>query len=267
MKLSRWIKNGHSTLLVLVMLLAGCDKLPGARAPGAIPVHLTGVNTSSCPMTMTVGEDRWEIGYFAFYVSKPELRIDGKWQPVRFKNSPWQTNDVALLSFHSLCNNAGAANTMLQLEASDKLMQLATNVRFTVGVPFEQNHANPLTQPSPLNDSSMFWSWQAGHKFMRLDLTNVASQHTFSYHLGSIGCESDAPVRPPAKACRFTNRVEMILPTTQLDSKLDLSLSMANLIAQVNLNASQGCMFRTPEEAPCDQLLRNLLTRPWLAWQ
>ncbi|WP_189403045.1 MbnP family copper-binding protein [Alteromonas halophila] len=255
--------------LVAIVLLgaSGCGPLTDSRKAGEIPVHLSGVNDSVCPMTMSVSNRDWQINYLGVYVSNPEVRIDGRWQALNFQKNDWQTKKVALLKFHGMCEETPEGNTRLLLDASEKLMKLATNLRFTIGLPFEQNHANPLSQPSPLNDSSMFWSWQAGHKFIRLDLTNPDTQHNFSYHLGSIGCESDAPVRPPEKACAFTNRVEMILPMTQLDTELDLSLSVSTMVAQVALPQTEGCKFDPPSEGVCKQLLHNLLHRPWLDWE
>lgn len=253
----------------LLFALTACDTLfPESREAGTIPIHLKHVDTSTCPMTMAINNTTWAIDNFALYVSNPAVRIDGKWQSVSFTENEWQTGKVALLKYHPSCGKKKAGNTQLQIDVSEKLMQLATNLRFTIGLPFEENHANPLTQPSPLNDSSMFWSWQAGHKFMRLDIHNAEQpSQTWSYHLGSVGCESESAMRPPEKACKFTNRVEMILPMTQLDWELDLALSVPVMLSQVNLPETEGCMFESPENPVCGRLLKNLLHRPWLDWQ
>ena len=79
-------------------------------------------------------------------------------------------------------------------------------LEFDLGVPFERNHANPLTAPPPLNAASMFWTWQTGYKFLRLDLGT-----DWSFHLGSTGCVSESAVRPP-EACRQPNRATIRLP-------------------------------------------------------
>lgn len=258
-----------SLLTALVVSLSGCDSINlSGREPGEIPFSLVDVDTGECPMLMKIGQQRWNIDYFGFYLSNPEVRIDGKWQPVNFKKNEWQTSKVALMKFHSLCNAPEQANDKIVLDVSTALMKLATNLRFTMGVPVAENHANPLTQPSPLNDSSMFWSWQNGHKFLRIDVSKHSDPtRTWSYHLGSVGCESESAVRPPEKSCTFTNRVEFILPMTQLDTDLDLEVSVSNIVAQVNLDESSSCMFETPETAPCDKLIQNLVHRPWIKWQ
>lgn len=249
------------------LLLSACGPFSETRRAGEIPVTLSRMDMSSCPMAMTVSERRWQVKYLGLYISNPEVRIDGRWQPLNFTPNEWQTKKTALLKFHDLCQDKKAGSDRLLLDASEKLMKLATNLRVTIGLPFEQNHADSSSQPSPLNDSGMFASRQSGHLFIRLELENAESQHRFSYHLGSAGCESAAPTQPPASACKFTNRVEMILPTTQLDTELDLALSVPTMMAQVNLESTDGCVFGSPENEVCGQLLHNLLHRPWLDWQ
>lgn len=267
MEILRNLVVRSAVICTLLPVLTACDNIIPNREGGTIPVHLKHVDTGTCPMTMSINDHEWAIDYFALYASNPAIRIDGKWQSLKFKQTDWQTPDIALLKFHPACDGQPEGNTRLQLEATKELMQLATNFRFTIGLPFEENHANPLTQPSPLNDSSMFWSWQTGHKFLRLDVHNTSAPHeTWSYHLGSIGCESESAMRPPEKSCTFTNRVEMILPMTQLDTDLDLALSVPVMLAQVSLPDSDGCMFEAPDDPVCNQLLRNLLHRPWLDW-
>ena len=89
----------------------------------------------------------------------------------------------------------------------------------------------------------------------------------WSYHLGSVGCDSESAVRPPEKSCAFTNRVEFILPMTQLDTDLDLEVSVSNIVAQVDINEAPSCMFESPETEPCKKLIQNLVHRPWIKWQ
>jgi len=255
-------------LIALLLILTGCNKfLGGARAPGDIPFILTGVERGACPMGVKIGRDKWQLDYFAFYLSEPELRIDGKWQPVKFTQTEWQTPSTALLQFHSLCSNPDDANTKITLDVSEKLLKLATNLRFSMGLPFDVNHANPLAQPAPLNYPAMSYNMQNGHRFMRLDLSNTSDNNQrWSYHLGSAGCESAGPDVAPEKSCTFTNRVEFILPMTQLDTDLDLALSVSNIVSQVFIADSADCKFESPEKRPCKQLLRNLLQRPWIQW-
>jgi uncharacterized repeat protein (TIGR04052 family) len=82
-------------------------------------------------------------------------------------------------------------------------------LRFTVGVPFDLNHANPLTAAAPLDRGDMFWTWQSGYKFVRADFT-VDGQAS-SFHLGSTGCSSASALRPPAQPCAQPNRMRVQL--------------------------------------------------------
>lgn len=258
-----------SLLLTALLALAGCDVIDfKGREPGEIPFKLVGVDTGACPMIMSIGQDRWNIDYFGFYLSKPEVRIDGKWQRVKFKQTRWQTPNEALLKFHNKCINPDDANSKLVLDVSEELLKLATNLRFTMGLPFDVNHADALTQPSPLNDSSMFSNRRNGHQFLRLDVSkNAKETREWSYHLGSAGCGSESEAAPPKTSCAFTNRVEFILPMTQLDTDLDLEISVSNIVAQVDINDAESCVFASSEVSPCDKLIQNLVHRPWIKWQ
>lgn len=269
MKIPFRMKAIYTLLFAALLTLVGCDviNLKGREA-GEIPFKLVGVDTGACPMIMSIGPQRWNIDYFGFYLSKPEVRIDGKWQRVKFKQTQWQTPNEALLKFHNKCSNPDDANSKIVLDVSEELLKLATNLRFTMGLPFDVNHADPLTQQTPLNDKTMFSSRQNGHQFLRLDVSKSGKEtRKWSYHLGSVGCSSESASAPPAKSCAFTNRVEFILPMTQLDTDLDLEVSVSNIVAQVDINEAESCVFKSPETKPCEKLIHNLVYRPWIKWQ
>jgi uncharacterized repeat protein (TIGR04052 family) len=82
-------------------------------------------------------------------------------------------------------------------------------IRFTVGVPFELNHANPLKAAAPLDRGDLFWTWQTGYKFIRADY--VVDGMEASFHLGSTGCSSASALRPPAAPCAQPNRMRIEL--------------------------------------------------------
>ena len=79
-------------------------------------------------------------------------------------------------------------------------------VRFTLGVPFEQNHADPLKAAPPLDDPAMHWHWRSGYKFLRAGVRTQSDG--FWIHVGSAGCEGT--VRN-VTGCRFPNRVTVEL--------------------------------------------------------
>ena len=84
-----------SLLSVSACTKIGFDK----RESGEIPFKLIGVETGACPLQTRIGQDKWQLDYFGFYLSNPEVRIDGRWQVVKFKQNEWQTKNVALRGY------------------------------------------------------------------------------------------------------------------------------------------------------------------------
>ncbi len=128
-----------------------------------------------------------------FYVHDVELLDErGVGHPFRLvAREPWQSEQVALLD---LAGGAGTPRNEVVRGTSDDAGKY-TGIRFTVGVPFDLNHANPLTAAAPLDRGPLFWTWQSGYKFLRADFD------ASSFHLGSTGCSSASALRPPAQAC------------------------------------------------------------------
>ena len=165
-----------------------------------------------------------------FYVHAIEL-IDehGKPQPFRFAASaPWQSAQVALIDV------AGDPSTPRHASISGTVDgpvgATYSAVRFTVGVPFELNHGNPLVAGPPLDRSEMFWNWQSGHKFLRADL--AAAGHEWSFHLGSTGCSSASALRPPAQPCMQPNEMRIELKGDPLRGVVRLRLAALAAAAQ-----------------------------------
>jgi uncharacterized repeat protein (TIGR04052 family) len=136
---------------------------------------------------------------------------DGAAHPLTLvPRAPWQSQRVALLDF-------AAAQTQRDVIEGSAPSRRYTGVRFVVGVPFDLNHGNQLTAAAPLDRADMFWSWQSGYKFLRLDL--AAGEHEAAFHLGSTGCSSASALRPPEQPCAQPNLIHVELtgfdPLTQ----------------------------------------------------
>jgi uncharacterized repeat protein (TIGR04052 family) len=142
------------------------------------------------------------------YVHDVELLDEhGKPHPFRFAAAPpWQSERVALID---LVGEGRARQAAIQGMPEPGAPATFSGIRFTVGVPFELNHGNPLSAPPPLDRGDMFWSWQSGHKFLRVDL--AADAREWSFHLGSTGCSSASALRPPAAQCAQPNRMRVEL--------------------------------------------------------
>jgi uncharacterized repeat protein (TIGR04052 family) len=160
--------------------------------------------------------------------------------PLVVKDLRFYVHDLQFLGSDGLVfpiriNNTGSANasegehgvalidlsrkTSADLLAGVSPSALSANIHavaFKLGVAFAQNHANPLTARSPLNESEMYWVWQQGYKFFKLDLA-ASSGGGISFHLGSAGCESASALRPPSAECRYPNRVPVVLEVSDIE--------------------------------------------------
>jgi uncharacterized repeat protein (TIGR04052 family) len=143
-----------------------------------------------------------ELRALRFYLHDVELLADsGAAQPFALEVlAPWQDGRVALVDL------VGTANARVRGRVAANRY---TGVRFTVGVPFDLNHGNPLTAAAPLNRGDMVWAWQNGHKFLRADLAFAGTERSF--HLGSTGCSSASSLRPPTLPCAQPNIVRVEL--------------------------------------------------------
>lgn len=153
---------------------------------------------------------------FRFYVSNVRLRDSaGKETPVDLdQDGKWQLDDLALLDFENGTGTCSNGTPEMNSQITGKMPEGSyTGLRFTLGIPFNKNHADPLTQPSPLNLTALFWVWNAGHKFARLDFSSTGIPRGFLIHLGSTGCTpSDTKLTIPT-SCKSPNRVEVTFPS------------------------------------------------------
>lgn len=218
---------------------------------------------------------------FRFYVSGVEL-IDatGKAVPLKLdQDERWQHRDVALLDFE---NRTGPCLTGTQ-ETRDVIAGTVPagtyrGLRFSLGVPFELNHADATIAPSPLNLTSLFWNWQAGYKFLRVDLSTsgrpqdikpgdvprfgdraASNRLGFAIHLGSTMCAAEGPNKAPAN-CANPNRPTIEFSSFDPDKDVVLA-DLKSVLEGVNVDTNQaespaGCMS-TPTDGDCNPLLRN----------
>ena len=145
---------------------------------------------------VTCASDGIALTDLRFYISNPRLTdADGRAHDVRFATEfAWQNDVVALIDLEDgegACRNGTAATF-------DRLLGVVRagdyrGLRFTVGVPFRVNHANPLTAGPPLDDPDMHWHWRSGYKFLRVGVAN--GDDGFWLHAGSAGCEGTVGVR------------------------------------------------------------------------
>jgi len=201
---------------------------------------------------------------FRFYVHNVRL-IDaaGKETPVALEqDGKWQVDNIALLDFE---NGSGpCANGTADTNEVIKGMAPAgkyTGVKFTVGVPFERNHAEPAKAPSPLNLTQLFWVWNSGYKFARIEMKTTGLPQGWMLHLGSTGCQPGGTAQTIPTNCNFPNRAEVALTNFNVNSDVVIT-DLKKLLDGANVDVNQektarGCMSGQ-NDTDCAPLFANL---------
>jgi uncharacterized repeat protein (TIGR04052 family) len=220
----------------------------------------------------------WSIQQFAFFISNVTLSDDTSGYQPQLSSTPWQTNNVVLIqpNLDDCATKSATKNSTVQsdLGASESLksnnhvqfllpadLNSSEHLSFTLAVPFELNHQNPLLQPSPLNLPSMFWSWRSGHKFLRLDMQGLDKNWVF--HLGSVGCTAASTMRSPQNECVQPNRIHFSLDKKHNGAKLVMHLD--RLIANTSMQKNDSCLFQAGQES-CSILMSNFKTQDVFEW-
>jgi uncharacterized repeat protein (TIGR04052 family) len=270
------MKNGSIWVVLLALTLLSVAATSaqhggGGGMPMAMPsvgpdvtlrfAAMVGDRPASCGMVYHgVGADETAVSLndYRFFVSNIRL-IDaaGAEVPVELvQDGKWQYADVALLDFE---DGTGGCAEVGNADLNDKVvgkvpMGEYTGVVFDLGLPFELNHLDTTTAPAPLNVPAMWWNWQFGYKYVRIDLLTPESETpAWFIHLGATGCVSDAPTSAPAEPCANVN-----VTTVQLDGFNPLEnfivADLTALVAGVNLTENTpmppGCMSG-PDDPDC----------------
>ena len=215
---------------------------------------------------------------FRVFVSNASLvRADGSLQPIALdQDGQWQSGDLALRDVEDAtgaCTN-GTQGTHTGLTGTVPEGSYA-GLFFTVGVPFDQNHVDPTLAPAPLNTTAMFWNWQGGYKFVRIDMvpagmkmdtmaTNAGAGHGgakgWFLHLGSTMCDAASKTSAPS-ACKNENRIDVRLDGFD-PAKNTVVIDPAAVVAKADLTVnapetSPGCMS-FPGDADCMTVMAKL---------
>lgn len=142
-----------------------------------------------------------------FYIHDVQLlRAQGEAVPFDLiPDSVWQDDRVALVDLFG----TSEADRHAVIRGAIDQDAAYDGIRFVVGVPFEYNHRDPLKAGAPLDKGDLFWTWQSGYKFLRVDLSDEGKETSF--HLGSTGCASASAVRPPKQPCSQPNLMHVEL--------------------------------------------------------
>lgn len=197
---------------------------------------------------------------FKLYVSSLELlKADGTAVPLVLDNDgKWQDGRVALLDFEDATGACLNGNADVNASVKGKAPEGDYNgVRFVLGVPFERNHADAAAAGAPLNLTSMFWSWQSGYKFLRVD--GKADNGGFRVHLGSTACTMGA--NDLVESCGNPNR-----PTVTLDAfdpatdkvAVDIGQLFTELDMTPNMDGNSAVCMSDPMHSPCNSVFPAL---------
>lgn len=200
-------------------------------------------HTPTCTSPMA---DDLEMTDLRFFVSDVEVGNGSSWSAASGQR-------VHLLDFENgegSCTNGTPAmhsEIALNLPKAD-----VSALRFTLGVPFDLNHGDPLLAEPPLDEPAMFWHWRSGHKFLRVGVKNRGTR--WHAHLGSVGCLG--PIAA-IESCERPNRRTITLTGFTPGDTIVINLDV--LLADINTrdDASAHCLSEADNPA-CKQLGRNL---------
>ena len=217
-----------------------------------------------------LGHEGVEIALRDFRVYLSEITLvnhEGDLTPLELiDDGMWQGDQVALLDFEDAteaCSENGSAEVNQSIHGFVPKDEY-TGVQFRFGIPQDLNHQDVARARPPLNVGSMFWVWQTGYKFMRLELnvTHREGSKPWLFHLGSTGCMSSAPTLAPEGRCQRVNRP--LISLEGLDIRHDvIALDIASLLEGIEFGESMSdqtsnCMSSRAEARGCLTLFNHL---------
>jgi len=192
------------TSFLSLVLITGCTQ---KQSEISIPFAL---EFGGQPILCGPAESATVLSDMRFYVSDLEVMTEeGESAGIALvPDGAWQHEDIALLDFEDGTDSCDNGTTEVNSTIHARLAQGDyRGLRFTVGVPFDRNHGDPLLAQPPLDDSAMHWHWRAGYKFLRGGVRSA--DDSFWIHLGSTGCQGTVG---NISACSKPNRVVVELP-------------------------------------------------------
>lgn len=245
------------TMVFTIFIAAGCS---GGHDDTDVPHTLTfaatvGGEPFGCGKTFSnvgMGHSTYQPLDFRMYIHDIRLVHGSHVHPLELEqDGKWQVDDIALIDFEDksgLCTG-GTTETRTIVTGMAPADEWAA-VRFKVGVPFERNHGDAATAPSPLNLSELWWRWNGGYKFARIDGKTTTGTSPYFVHLGSTGCVPEGS--NSVTSCSNPNVAEIELPIDPDTGTIDIDLG--RLFAETDLDndpdpLTPGCMSEPTDRA------------------
>jgi len=182
------------------------------------------------------------------YLSNIQVKTNEEWNTVSLSDNQWQNRGTGLIGQY--CRDSNDKNWQLAIGVTKGKVQA---FRFSIAVPFPENHQNPLTAEKIFDNSNMFWTWQQGYKSLRLDLSNDTD--AWAYHIGAIGCKSPSVMRAPTHECRQTNNVDVVIDN--IDFHAPIIIDISKIISGISLGDQSRCLSM-PTQHVCHKLMDNM---------
>lgn len=226
------------------------------NAPVNCSTTLTGIGSN--PVNATLTDLR-------FYVTDVKLvTAQGTEVPVTLTANSWQqtaaSGSVTLIDLENgqfTCGGEGTLETNAVVSGTVPTGTY-TKVKATIGVPEVLSHSDVMAAAAPLDIMAMGWSWQAGRKFIKIELNPIGGVSTplggggttnvptYNLHLASTDCTGPGN---GTDTCAKKNLTQFTLdfnPSTQ-----QIALDIATLFAASDIRTNQsdavGCMSATSD--------------------
>jgi len=248
--MSTVLKSARWCLLPVLLLMQGCGESEKTYTVRFSPQVRE--QPLSCGTRYTdIGTSRGVIELLDFKVYLRDVtlvRANGERHALQLEqDGMWQRDTLAFLDFE---DGTGACDTSSP-EVRTHVVGTApahddyTGLEFKVGLPPERNHLNAPIEPAPLNAPRMWWSWQGGYKFVRLDVRSRTNE-AFFFHLGASGCRGSVA---EGYACTADNQPSILLKDFNPDRN-QVVLDVAGLFSGLDVervpdgvtDSMAGCM-------------------------
>lgn len=257
-------RAGTTLFTALATLLVGSSAGLAADQPVSIDFGLTVAGKSvgcGAPLSgLGTGQVNASLNDARFYVYDVSLvGADGKRTPVKLDRNDWQYAGAVLLDFKDARGGKQpcSATQPAKHTAATGTVPAGTyeGLEFSLGLPVEGeqdgvkvslNHSNIDTAPPPLDIAAMNWSWQAGRRFLVIEVNPAGGlkrvdgtpARTWMVHLGSTGCKGN-PATGEIVSCARPNRFTVAFD--RFDAQKDIvELDLADLFKTSDLSVDKG---------------------------